>query len=93
MTKPTVFYIGKAVPVFGGQHAYLTPINHRNHAPGQDVTNWRPVTTSRVVHWNHQTGRIETVHTVYVPCADPGEEKADETATPLERPVKEGVKA
>lgn len=87
--KPTVFYIGKAEPAWPDR-AWLIPINHRNHVPGQGAVNYHGCTTSRVLHWNHETGRIETQNTVYVPCADPGEDEGVETSVekPIDQPVR-----
>lgn len=84
MNKPTVYYIGCAVPV-SGDRASLVPINHRNHVLGQCVVNWRPVITSRVVSWDHGSGRIETRHTIYLPCAKPGDEQGLEHAEPVSK--------
>ena len=64
--KPIVHYQGEAKPV--GGRAYLTPIDHHHGEAWQCITNGRPATTSRVLHWDKKTGRIETQNTVYEPA-------------------------
>lgn len=64
-TKPTVHYLG--MPDFHGKCAILIPVDHQNHIEGQDVANNIPAITSKIVHYDKETGRIETMNTVYMP--------------------------
>jgi hypothetical protein len=64
--KPVVRYRGRAVPFMGS--AYLQAVGH----PRLGNTN---VTTSQVQSWDEETGRIETLNTVYLP-----EEKSNAAA-------------
>ncbi len=74
--KKVVHYIGTPAKVNFGTtfvpdiRAILTPIDHTNHAEGQQATNMHPCTTSKVVFWDAATGIIETTYSIYKP-ADP----------------------
>lgn len=64
MSKPVVAYTEATV------HAtmcWLKPVDHPNHLPGHGVSNLRVVRTSTVLSWDHETGRIETKNTIYMP--------------------------
>lgn len=65
MTKPIVHYRGHAIKA--EERARLTPLDHNHHIPEQRITNGFPVTTSRVLSWDKDTGRIETMNTIYLP--------------------------
>lgn len=69
--KPIVHYRGEAVrvPCYDADSARLYPVDHRNHVPGQSVSNTKAVYTSGIVSWDEATGRIETQNTVYMPQA------------------------
>lgn len=74
MSKRTVRYVGKAValPVYEqerliGVKALLVPMDH----DGPNVVNDMEAITSFVRDWNHDTGRIETDNSVYIPVTDP----------------------
>jgi hypothetical protein len=74
--KPTVYYIPPAERAWPDR-ACLRPVNHRNHAEGQSVSNWRYAITSPVESWNEATGRIETLNTVYLPMVELDEKAED----------------
>jgi hypothetical protein len=65
--KPVVRYRGKALPFMGS--AFLKAVDHPRFAEGTEVT------TSSVQSWDEETGRIETLNTVYLP-----EEKSNAAA-------------
>jgi hypothetical protein len=87
MSKPIVRYIPPAQPVWF-ERAYLRPINHRNHVEGQAAVNGSYCTTSRVLSWD-DAGRIETLHTVYLPLEE--SDAQDEMVVRVGKP--EGVPA
>lgn len=64
MKKPIVHYTQATVH---GERCWLKPVDHPNHLPGHDVSNEYPVTTSSLVSCDHETGRIETKNTIYMP--------------------------
>lgn len=72
--KKVVHYIGTPMKVdmgFGIREdirACLVPIDHTNHAEGQEATNNYPCTTSKVVSWDEATGIIETTYSIYKPA-------------------------
>lgn len=82
--KKTVNYIGKAHPLpfyrdglLTEIRAVLIPLDH----DGPLVVNDTETITSPVIHWNHDTGRIETKNSVYIPVPMPTiEEMNAETA-------------
>jgi hypothetical protein len=47
-----------------GESARLFPIDHPDT---ERVTNSMHVITSRVIHWDHSTGVIETMNSIYTP--------------------------
>ena len=55
----------------------MIPLNHRNHIPGQDAVNGRPVITSRVLSWT-EDGVITTMHTIYKPLTKEGIEDEED---------------
>lgn len=62
MTKPIVRYVELVEePEIGGQ-AVLVPADH----PRSEL-NWKDVWTSRVESYDQDTGRIETLNTIYLP--------------------------
>ena len=66
-SKPVVHY-KKAD--FNGQikmgcPAFIFPLDHTNHAPGQNVSNTCVARTSKVISVNHETGEFETLNTIY----------------------------
>jgi len=70
--KKVVHYRGKAMPLAYSENdvrAMLVPVNHTNHVEGQGATNETMNTTSKVVHWDVDTGVIETTYSIYVPIA------------------------
>ena len=66
--KPVVRYRGTATAAIG-RSAFLHPIDHPNHLRGHDVSNTRVVRTSAVIDFDAETGRIETMNTIYLPEA------------------------
>lgn len=66
MSKPTVHY-QTLLFVKVGSFALLYPVDHPNHLPEHKVSNNQEVTTSKVLSYDDQTGRIETLNTIYVP--------------------------
>ena len=66
MNKPIVHYRGEAQPYYANT-AILVPLDHPNHKPGHSISNNHIARTSSIVNWNHETGRIETLNTIYVP--------------------------
>lgn len=60
--KKVVHYVG--TPSIMGNRAILTPVDHPD---GENVSNYRPATTSRIVRHDPVTGVIETQNTVYQP--------------------------
>lgn len=64
MEKKTVHYDkNKGVTVFMNK-AVLTPIDHPD---SERVSNTMEVITSNVISWDEESGRIETMNTVYIP--------------------------
>ena len=66
-SKPVVHY-KKAD--FNGQikmgfPAFIFPLDHTNHAPGQNVSNTCEAVTSMVIDHDPKTGRFETINTIY----------------------------
>ena len=75
-SKRTVQYVGKAfpIPVYEGEklvgvRALVIPMDH----DGPNVLNDTEAVTSFVKDWNHETGRIETANSIYIPANDPNE--------------------
>lgn len=64
MPKQVVHYIGTPKLVDG--FAFLTPIDH----PSELVSNTVPVRTSSVVHFDPDSGTLETQNTIYRPAQD-----------------------
>ena len=65
MNKPTVTYKDGNVVM---NVAFLTGVkNHPNHLEGHDVSNdpSKVIRTSRVLDFDPETGRIETLNTIY----------------------------
>lgn len=62
MLKPTVHYT-KVFYVSVNDHAVLTPKDH----PSLSVSNEGPAMTSLVLSYDEETGRIETMNTIYMP--------------------------
>ena len=68
--KPIVHYrwgdvyptIVEGKPVVG-----IKPVDHKNHVPGQAVSNRNPVITSPVIRIG-AVGEFETLNTIYRPC-------------------------
>lgn len=68
--KKVVQYTGIAHEINYGNgdiRAYLVPVNHTNHVEGQEAVNGTSNTTSKVLHWDKETGVIETTYSIYVP--------------------------
>lgn len=65
-SKPVVHYrpFPKA-KIHIGVPALVFPIDHKNHAPGQNVSNTCVARTSKVISVNHETGEFETLNTIY----------------------------
>lgn len=59
--KRIVNYTGKAI--LSGNRAILIPVNHPDTT---NVQNGEFATTSKVLQHDEQTGRIETLNTIYV---------------------------
>lgn len=65
-TKPVVHYKAVQSAVISmGFPALILPIDHTNHAPGQNVSNTCVARTSKVISVNHETGEFETLNTIY----------------------------
>lgn len=68
--KKVVNYTGEATEINYNTEdirAYLIPLNHTNPVEGQAAVNNTYCTTSKVLHWNKETGVIETTYSIYVP--------------------------
>ena len=68
--KKVVNYTGEATEItdtFNDIRAYLIPLNHTNPIEGQHAVNNTYCKTSKVLHWNKETGVIETTYSIYVP--------------------------
>lgn len=67
MSKRVVHYKNNGLQRISlGAYAIVEPIDHTNHAPGQQVTNTGPVITSKVVRIG-SWGEFETQNTIYRP--------------------------
>lgn len=64
MAKKVVHYIGTPVIRGIGFSAIVTPVDHPDT---ENVSNNRPVTTSKVVNYGQPSGFIETANTMYLP--------------------------
>lgn len=60
--KKVVHYVG--TPTIVGNRAILTPVDHPDE---ENVSNYRPATTSSIVRHDLVTGVIETQNTIYQP--------------------------
>lgn len=71
MPKPTVRYVpivGHSIRVW--QSAYVTPLDHPGNVYDgtfDAISNHYPATTSRVLSHDADTGRFETLNTIYIP--------------------------
>ena len=70
--KKVVQYTGTAQEINYGNdiRAVLVPVNHTNHVEGQEAVNGTSNTTSKVIHWDKETGVIETTYSIYVPVLE-----------------------
>ena len=71
--KKVVHYAGIARKVNFGNgdiRAVLIPVNHTNSVEGQEAVNGSSNTTSKVLHWDKETGVIETTYSIYVPVLE-----------------------
>jgi len=62
MIKKVVHYVG--TPTIVGNRVILTPVDHPDE---ENVSNFRPATTSCIIRCDSKTGVIETQNTVYQP--------------------------
>jgi hypothetical protein len=64
--KKVVHYVGKPVVQENG-HALVCPVDHPD---SESVSNMNVARTSRVVHYDEKSGRLETQNTIYIPAEE-----------------------